>query len=154
MSARRKFKINVYCSGNFYHLSLSLSLFLPPEWCKEQKNFNSMFHILSGLNHGLVQRQRSSWEKVPSKYRKMMDDLTGFMNPFHNMAKYRELQRSTTPPLIPFFPILKKDLTFLYDGNETQVDGLVNFEKLRMLSQQIRVIKNFCQQPIMVRQID
>ena len=111
-----------------------------------------MFHILSGLNHGLVQRQRSSWEKVPSKYRKMMDDLTGFMNPFHNMAKYRELQRNTTPPLIPFFPILKKDLTFLYDGNETQVDGLVNFEKLRMLSQQIRVIKNFCQQPIMVNE--
>jgi hypothetical protein len=110
-----------------------------------------MFHILSGLNHGLVQRQRSTWEKVPSKYRKIMDDLTGFMNPFHNMAKYRELQRSTTPPLIPFFPILKKDLTFLYDGNETQVDGLVNFEKLRMLSQQIRVIKNYCQQPMMVK---
>ena len=110
-----------------------------------------MFHILSGLNHGLVQRQKSTWEKVPSKYRKAMDDLTGFMNPFHNMAKYRELQRNATPPLIPFFPILKKDLTFLYDGNETQVDGLVNFEKLRMLSQQIRVIKHFCQQPIMVR---
>ena len=109
-----------------------------------------MFHILSGLNHGLVQRQKSSWEKVPSKYRKTMDDLTTFMNPFHNMAKYRELQRSATPPLVPFFPILKKDLTFLYDGNETQVDGLVNFEKLRMLSQQIRVIKHFCQQPIMV----
>lgn len=119
------------------------------KWCREQKNFNSMFHILSGLNHGLVQRQKSSWEKVPSKYRKTMDDLTTFMNPFHNMAKYRELQRSATPPLVPFFPILKKDLTFLYDGNETQVDGLVNFEKLRMLSQQIRVIKHFCQQPIM-----
>lgn len=72
------------------------------------------------------------------------------MNPFHNMAKYRELQRSTNPPLIPFFPIIKKDLTFLYDGNETQVGGLVNFEKLRMLSRQISVIKAFCQHPIMV----
>ena len=68
------------------------------------------------------------------------------------MAKYRELQRITTPPLIPFFPIIKKDLTFLYDGNETQVDGLVNFEKLRRLSQQIRVIKKYCQHTIMVRE--
>jgi len=73
------------------------------------------------------------------------------MTPFHNMAKYRELLRSTAPPLIPFFPITKKDLTFLYDGNETQVGGLVNFEKLRMLSLQIRVIMGYCQQSIVVR---
>ena len=72
------------------------------------------------------------------------------MNPFHNMSKYREIQRITKPPLIPFFPIMKKDLTFLYDGNDTVVDGLINFEKLRMLSRQIRVIKNFCDHPMVV----
>ena len=77
-------------------------------------------------------------------------DLVGYMNPFHNMAKYRELQRATRPPFIPLFPIIKKDLTFLFDGNETQVDGLVNFEKLRMLSQQIRNIRKYCETPIMV----
>ena len=31
------------------------------------------------------------------------------------------------------------------------MNGLVNFEKLRMLSQQIRVVKTYCQQTIMVR---
>ena len=66
------------------------------------------------------------------------------MNPFHNMVKYRELQRQTQPPLIPLFPIIKKDLTFLFDGNDTIVNGLINFEKLRMLSRQIRVVKGFC----------
>ncbi len=76
--------------------------------------------------------------------------MSSFMNPFHNMSKYRELQRSTPPPLIPFFPIIKKDLTFLFDGNESQVKGLVNFEKLRMLARQIRLIKTYCQQPIIV----
>ena len=77
-------------------------------------------------------------------------DLTGFMNPFHNMAKYRELQRATQPPFIPLFPIIKKDLTFLFDGNESRVEGLVNFEKLRMLSQHIRNICKFCEMPMMV----
>ena len=72
------------------------------------------------------------------------------MNPFHNMVKYRELQRLTKPPLIPFFPIIKKDLTFLYDGNDTIVNGLINFEKLRMLSHQIRVVKEFCTAPMVV----
>ena len=77
-------------------------------------------------------------------------ELMIVMNPFHNMAKYRELQRATKPPLIPFFPIIKKDLTFLYDGNDTNVDGLINFEKLRMLSHQIRVVSKFCEQQIVV----
>lgn len=83
----------------------------------------------------------------------LTQDLVSYMNPFHNMAKYRELQRATHPPFIPLFPIIKKDLTFLFDGNETQVDGLVNFEKLRMLSQQIRNIRKFCETPIMVRNV-
>ena len=72
------------------------------------------------------------------------------MNPFHNMYRYRELQRNTKPPLIPFFPIIKKDLTFLYDGNDSKINGLINFEKLRMLSKQIRAVKGFCTQPIVV----
>eukprot|EP00731_Ephydatia_muelleri_P032145 Em0023g652a len=114
--------------------------------CKELKNYNSMFHILSGLSHGLVQRLKPAWEKVPGKYKKLMEDLSYYMNPFHNMAKYRELQRNTTPPFIPFFPIIKKDLTFAYDGNDSQVQGLVNFEKLRMLSRQIRNVKVYCEQ--------
>lgn len=117
--------------------------------CKVLKNYNTMFHILSGLNHGLVQRLRNSWEKVPHKHKKTMEDLTSYMNPFHNMSKYRELQRSAKPPLIPFFPIVKKDLTFLYDGNDSVVDGLINFEKLRMLSRQIRIVKSYCSQTIL-----
>ena len=80
----------------------------------------------------------------------LIQELVLLMNPFHNMAKYRELQRATKPPLIPFFPIVKKDLTFLYDGNDTIVEGLINFEKLRMLSQQIRVVKKFCERQIVV----
>ena len=43
------------------------------EWCKDLKNFNSVFHIISGLNHGLVQKQKSTWEKVPHKHRKVFE---------------------------------------------------------------------------------
>ena len=39
---------------------------------------------------------------------------------------------------IPFFPLVKKDLTFTHFGNDSRVDGLVNFAKLRMISKQIR----------------
>lgn len=57
------------------------------------------------------------------------------------MGKYRSLlDDKTRPSLIPMFAIVQKDLTFINDGNDTFSDGLVNFEKLRMISKEIRNI--------------
>ena len=41
---------------------------------------------------------------------------------------------------IPFFPLVKKDLTFIHFGNDSRVDGLVNFEKLRMVAKEVRQV--------------
>ncbi|XP_057676184.1 rap guanine nucleotide exchange factor 6 isoform X3 [Corythoichthys intestinalis] len=108
--------------------------------CQECKNFNSMFAIISGLNLAPVARLRSSWEKLPSKYDKLFGDLQDVFDPSRNMAKYRNILsgQSMQPPVIPLFPVVKKDLTFLHEGNDSTVDGLVNFEKLRMIAKEIR----------------
>ena len=45
---------------------------------------------------------------------------------------------------LPFFPMTKKDLTFIDLGNDSKVEGLVNFEKLRMIAKEIRHICNMC----------
>ncbi|BFZ03443.1 hypothetical protein BsWGS_06482 [Bradybaena similaris] len=114
--------------------------------CKDCKNFNSMFAILSGLGHGSVSRLKSTWEKLPTKYLKLFEDLQLLMDPSRNMAKYRNLINSehVQPPYIPFYPIFKKDLTFIHLGNDSYVDGLINFEKLRMIAKEIRHICNIC----------
>uniref|UniRef100_A0A674A2X8 Rap guanine nucleotide exchange factor 6-like n=1 Tax=Salmo trutta TaxID=8032 RepID=A0A674A2X8_SALTR len=108
--------------------------------CRECKNFNSMFAIISGLNLAPIARLRSSWEKLPSKYDKLFQDLQDIFDPSRNMAKYRNVlsSQSMQPPIIPLFPVVKKDLTFLHEGNDSYVDGLVNFEKLRMIAKEIR----------------
>ncbi|XP_051903561.1 rap guanine nucleotide exchange factor 6-like isoform X7 [Hippocampus zosterae] len=108
--------------------------------CQECKNFNSMFAIISGLNLAPVARLRSLWEKLPSKYDKLFGDLQDVFDPSRNMAKYRNVLsgQSMQPPVIPLFPVVKKDLTFLHEGNDSMVDGLVNFEKLRMIAKEIR----------------
>ncbi|XP_077999088.1 rap guanine nucleotide exchange factor 2-like isoform X4 [Glandiceps talaboti] len=110
--------------------------------CKECKNFNSMFAILSGLGHGAVSRLRATWDKLPGKYTKMFSDLQDFMDPSRNMSKYRNLVNAENvhPPVIPFFPVVKKDLTFIHLGNDSIVDGLINFEKLRMIAKEVRYI--------------
>eukprot|EP00079_Xenopus_tropicalis_P032818 XP_017946589.1 PREDICTED: rap guanine nucleotide exchange factor 2 isoform X7 [Xenopus tropicalis] len=108
--------------------------------CRECKNFNSMFAIISGLNLAPVSRLRTTWEKLPSKYEKLFQDLQDLFDPSRNMAKYRNVLNSQNlqPPIIPLFPVIKKDLTFLHEGNDSKVDGLVNFEKLRMIAKEIR----------------
>ncbi|XP_072553968.1 rap guanine nucleotide exchange factor 2-like isoform X3 [Paramormyrops kingsleyae] len=108
--------------------------------CRECKNFNSMFSIISGLNLAPVSRLRGTWEKLPSKYEKLFQDLQDLFDPSRNMAKYRNVlnNQNLHPPIIPLFPVIKKDLTFLHEGNDSKVDGLVNFEKLRMIAKEVR----------------
>ncbi|XP_052070921.1 rap guanine nucleotide exchange factor 6-like isoform X5 [Mytilus californianus] len=112
--------------------------------CKDCKNFNSLFAIISGLSHNCVDRLRNTWEKVPNKYAKTYNDLRDLMDPSRNMSKYRNLMNNENvqPPMLPFFPIAKKDLTFIHLGNDSYVDGLVNFEKFRLIARETRHICN------------
>lgn len=43
---------------------------------------------------------------------------------------------------IPFFPLVKKDLTFIHYGNDSRVEGLVNFDKLRMIAKEVHQLNN------------
>ena len=118
--------------------------------CKECKNFNSVFAIISGLGHTSVSRLRLTWEKLPSKYQKLFNDLQELMDPSRNMSKYRQLvamELAQKRSLIPFYPVVKKDLTFIHLGNDTRIAGLINFEKLRMISKEVRSLMDMCNSP-------
>ncbi|XP_049283281.1 rap guanine nucleotide exchange factor 2 isoform X2 [Anopheles funestus] len=118
--------------------------------CKECKNFNSLFAIISGLGHAAVSRLRQTWEKLPSKYQKLFNDLQDLMDPSRNMSKYRQLiqtELNAQQPVIPFYPVVKKDLTFIHLGNDTKIESLINFEKLRMISKEIRTLLHMCNSP-------
>lgn len=76
----------------------------------------------------------------------MLANLQQLMDPSRNMSRYRQhlAQLAQEPPLIPIYPILRKDLTFSHEANPTFCGSrLVNFEKLRMIAQIIRNIQRF-----------
>lgn len=56
---------------------------------------------------------------------------------------FRNFVGKLQPPVIPFMPLLLKDMTFAHEGNKTSLDGLVNFEKMHMMAQTMRTIR-FC----------
>lgn len=105
--------------------------------CLTVKNLNGLFAVISGLSATPVSRQKATWEKLSKRYTELYAELEQLMDPSRNMSRYRYLLASSqeAAPWIPFFPMLMKDIDFLHEGNKSKTEeGLVNFEKCRMLS--------------------
>ena len=86
---------------------------------KDTQNFNSMFAITAGLTHSSVclficllfivavclhffkycfffvklqvQRLKNTKDRLSPKYKKLLDDMTSYMDPTRNFSKYRNL---------------------------------------------------------------
>ncbi|XP_062848430.1 rap guanine nucleotide exchange factor 5b isoform X2 [Trichomycterus rosablanca] len=112
--------------------------------CKAQRNLNSFFAIIMGLNTPAVSRLSQTWEKVPGKFKKQFSELESLTDPSFNHKAYRDAFRKMKPPKIPFLPLLLKDITFIHEGNKTFLDNLVNFQKLHMMADLVRIIRQ-CQ---------
>ncbi|XP_078519634.1 rap guanine nucleotide exchange factor 5 isoform X2 [Lissotriton helveticus] len=109
--------------------------------CKAQKNLNSFFAIIMGLNTASVSRLSQTWEKIPGKFRKLFSELESLTDPSLNHKAYRDMFKKMKPPKIPFMPLLLKDVTFIHEGNKTFLDNLVNFEKLHMIADTVRSLR-------------
>uniref|UniRef100_A0A8C7KWA4 Rap guanine nucleotide exchange factor 4 n=1 Tax=Oncorhynchus kisutch TaxID=8019 RepID=A0A8C7KWA4_ONCKI len=98
--------------------------------CREFKNLNSFFAIIMGMSNPAVSRLTQTWEKLPSKFKKFYAEFESMMDPSRNHRAYRLTVTKIEPPIIPFMPLLLKDMTFSHEGNKTFIDNMVNFEKM------------------------
>ncbi|XP_070499375.1 rap guanine nucleotide exchange factor 4 isoform X2 [Chironomus tepperi] len=112
-------------------------------YCKEYQNLNAFFAIVMGMSNCAVSRLLSTWDKLPSKFRKLFTEFEALIDPSRNHRAYRMSVGKLQPPVIPFMPLLLKDMTFAHEGNKTSVDGLVNFEKMHMMASTMRAVR-FC----------
>ncbi|XP_036422332.1 rap guanine nucleotide exchange factor 4 isoform X1 [Colossoma macropomum] len=115
--------------------------------CKEFRNLNSFFAVIMGLGNPAVSRLSQTWEKLPSKFKKFYGEFENLMDPSRNHRAYRLTVAKLDPPIIPFMPLLIKDMTFTHEGNKTFVDSLVNFEKMRMIANTVRIMRYCRSQP-------
>uniref|UniRef100_A0A9J8BYU8 Rap guanine nucleotide exchange factor 4 n=1 Tax=Cyprinus carpio carpio TaxID=630221 RepID=A0A9J8BYU8_CYPCA len=115
--------------------------------CKEFRNLNSFFAIIMGLGNPAVCRLSQTWEKLPSKFKKSYGEFENLMDPSRNHRAYRLTMAKLEPPIIPFMPLLIKDMTFTHEGNKTFTDRLVNFEKMRMIASTVRIMRYCRSQP-------
>ncbi|KAK7796043.1 hypothetical protein U0070_021838 [Myodes glareolus] len=107
---------------------------------KEQKNLNSFFAVMFGLSNSAISRLAHTWERLPHKVRKLYSALERLLDPSWNHRVYRLALTKLSPPVIPFMPLLLKDMTFIHEGNHTLVENLINFEKMRMMARAMRML--------------
>lgn len=100
-----------------------------------------------GLSNVAVSRLALTWEKLPSKFKKFYAEFESLMDPSRNHRAYRLTVAKLEAPLIPFMPLLIKDMTFTHEGNKTFTDNLVNFEKMRMIANTARTVRYYRSQP-------
>uniref|UniRef100_A0A8C8CD53 Rap guanine nucleotide exchange factor 3-like n=1 Tax=Oncorhynchus tshawytscha TaxID=74940 RepID=A0A8C8CD53_ONCTS len=108
---------------------------------KEQKNLNSFFAVMFGLSNSAVQRLYKTWERVPSKTKRVYCAYERLMDPSRNHRAYRLAVAKLSPPYIPFMPLLLKDMTFIHEGNKNYMDKLVNFEKMRLIAKTVKIVR-------------
>uniref|UniRef100_A0A8C7GVK7 Rap guanine nucleotide exchange factor 3 n=1 Tax=Oncorhynchus kisutch TaxID=8019 RepID=A0A8C7GVK7_ONCKI len=89
---------------------------------KEQKNLNSFFAVMFGLSNSAVQRLYKTWERVPSKTKRVYCAYERLMDPSRNHRAYRLAVAKLSPPYIPFMPLLLK-------GNNTFLASASIFKK-------------------------
>ncbi|XP_056242052.1 rap guanine nucleotide exchange factor 3 isoform X1 [Seriola aureovittata] len=114
---------------------------------KEQKNLNSFFAVMFGLSNSAVQRLYKTWERIPSKTKRIYCAYERLMDPSRNHRAYRLAVAKLSPPYIPFMPLLLKDMTFIHEGNPNYVEKLVNFEKMRMIAKTVKIVRGCRSQP-------
>ncbi|XP_031701758.1 rap guanine nucleotide exchange factor 3 isoform X1 [Anarrhichthys ocellatus] len=114
---------------------------------KEQKNLNSFFAVMFGLSNSAVHRLYKTWERIPSKTKRIYCAYERLMDPSRNHRAYRLAVAKLSPPYIPFMPLLLKDMTFINEGNPSYVDKLVNFEKVRMIAKTVKIVRGCRSQP-------
>ncbi|MXQ93113.1 hypothetical protein E5288_WYG003584 [Bos mutus] len=116
--------------------------------CKQNQDLLSFYAVVMGLDNAAVSRLRLTWEKLPGKFKNLFRKFENLTDPCRNHKSYREVISKMKPPVIPFVPLILKDLTFLHEGSKTLVDGLVNIEKLHSVAEKVRTVRKYRSQPL------
>ncbi|ORY91079.1 ras guanine nucleotide exchange factor domain-containing protein [Syncephalastrum racemosum] len=110
--------------------------------CTEWNNFHTAMVIISSLQTAPRLLEDVS---LPSREAAALAELEALLDVTNNMGTYRQaLAAVVTMPVLPFFPLVLKDFTFLLDGNPTEHQpGLINFEKFRSLKYAVDTVLNY-----------
>jgi len=107
---------------------------------KQQKNFNSYFACVSGVNSCAI--TRLNWPR--GAYRERLSSLSEFTDVEKNFVNYREKLKTCNAPCLPYIGLIKRDLYQVHLREKSlTADGCVNIKKARKLHNHLEYIRRF-----------
>ncbi|KAJ3375552.1 hypothetical protein GGF31_004671 [Allomyces arbusculus] len=102
-------------------------------------NFNGVSEIMAALESSAVWRLERTKSLIPTKSKRMLQDLVANCSPDINYKSLRALMRDAQPPAVPFPAILERDLYYLDRSLARSIDGkLVNFQRYQVMADLIQ----------------
>jgi son of sevenless-like protein len=104
--------------------------------------------IYTALNSVAVSRLKQTWEKVPKRCIKILEDIDELFSMRFNYKNYRDALAKATPPVVPYIGLYTKFLFAIEETNPSKLqNGLINFEKLRMIYNVMKELQKFQGKP-------
>merc|ERR1712100_509033 len=113
-----------------------------------QNNFQTMMAVISGLEVIHISRLKKSWELVSQQSKQIFDEMKSLMDSKNNFSHCRKaldsvLQNSETFA-IPYFPVILRDLTYIYEG----ISSDCTMDNIELIGKQLSTILTLQQRNI------
>ncbi|XP_062508737.1 rap guanine nucleotide exchange factor-like 1 [Corticium candelabrum] len=107
-------------------------------------NYYSLSAFVFALCDSSISRLKTAWEMVSEEEKELLIDMESILDPSRNHQKYRQEIASVHGFMLPFIPLMIKDLTFIHEGNSTKTGNMVNLEKMTMMCKHIHNFMRRC----------
>eukprot|EP00736_Rhodelphis_marinus_P004960 Rmarinus@m.5865 len=141
--ARRKQGVKQAAKAIAYLVKLAVEF-------RKLRNYSGILEVVAALNNAAIHRLTPVWERFKNKHPKRfqqyhdLQELTRSENNFSNLrqAISESSNDDSGTPYMPYLGMFLTDLTFIEDGNPAKLGGLINWEKLRLVSETLLSIQS------------
>merc|ERR1711991_48670 len=108
---------------------------------KELNNFYVLIAVMGAISNSAILRLKFTRAGLSRSNKRILAELEELLSPEQAYKAYSDHLKSINPPAIPILSTFLQDLTMIDEGNEDEVDGLVNFGKRQMEVAQISKVQ-------------
>lgn len=106
-------------------------------------NFQGMMIIYSALNLGSVEMLKATWKEISKQHSGILKSIQTLMDPNNNFKNYRSALKEVSLPVLPFQGTYLNDFTIIDEVPSKLSNGMINFDKMRTLSNMFQQIQKF-----------
>ncbi|KAJ6251629.1 ras guanine nucleotide exchange factor i-related [Anaeramoeba flamelloides] len=131
------------CEGLMERAAIMDKLIQMGDFFLQFNNFDCLIGVVSSVSCSPINRLKFTKDEVSSRSWDIFEDLEEVTSEDHSYRNYRDALAQAENPIIPYIGMYLTDLTFIMDGNQDHINGLINFAKRKMLFLTIDKIQSF-----------